>query len=180
MNYSQKISERLWNQPDKGELESRREETFIDDIIQKSHIEKELLSHLEGIQTVFDGGAGCGRVLIFLSKQGCKIKHFYIFQPMIYKAKELGQKKGGQGYKVRTFNKRHRGRSQSHLASVDKFHALGSMFGLVHLSQAQGRAEDVPGGSIGFHGSSSSEPLWEDSPNPVQAPIQLTGARRQI
>lgn len=92
----------------------------------------------------------------------------------------LGQKKGGQGYKVRTFNKRHRGRSQSHLASVDKFHALGSMFGLVHLSQAQGRAEDVPGGSIGFHGSSSSEPLWEDSPNPVQAPIQLTGARRQI
>ncbi len=35
MNYSQKISERLWNQPDKGELESRREETFIDDIIQK-------------------------------------------------------------------------------------------------------------------------------------------------
>ena len=36
MNYSQKISERLWNQPDKGELESRREETFIDDIIQKA------------------------------------------------------------------------------------------------------------------------------------------------
>ena len=46
--------------PDKGELESHREETFIDDIIQKSHIEKELLSHLDGIKTVFDGGAGCG------------------------------------------------------------------------------------------------------------------------
>ena len=52
MEYSQKISERLWNQPDKGELESHREETFIDDIIQKNHIEQELLSHLEGIQTV--------------------------------------------------------------------------------------------------------------------------------
>ena len=47
-DHSRKISERLWNQPDKGELESRREETFIDDIIQKSHIEKELLAHLDG------------------------------------------------------------------------------------------------------------------------------------
>ena len=44
LEYSQKISERLWNLPDKGELESRREETFIDDIVQKSHIEKELLA----------------------------------------------------------------------------------------------------------------------------------------
>ena len=33
MDYSRKISERLWNMPDKGELESHREETFIDDII---------------------------------------------------------------------------------------------------------------------------------------------------
>ena len=52
-DHSRKISERLWNQPDKGELESRREETFIDDIIQKSHIEKELLAHLDGVETVF-------------------------------------------------------------------------------------------------------------------------------
>ena len=94
MNYSQKISERLWNQPDKGELESRREETFIDDIIQKSHIEKELLSHLEGIQTVFDGGAGCGRFSILLAKHGCKVTHFDISQPMIDKARELAQKEG--------------------------------------------------------------------------------------
>ena len=42
-NYSTKISERMWNQPDKGELEAERENTFIDDIVQKSHIEKELL-----------------------------------------------------------------------------------------------------------------------------------------
>ena len=52
MDYSRKIAERLWNMPDKGELESCREETFIDDIIQKSHIEKELLAHLGGIRTV--------------------------------------------------------------------------------------------------------------------------------
>jgi hypothetical protein len=43
VDYSRKISERLWNTPDKGELESKRELTFIDDIIQKSHIEKTLL-----------------------------------------------------------------------------------------------------------------------------------------
>ena len=38
MDYSTKISERMWNQPDKGELEAEREHTFIDDIVQKSYI----------------------------------------------------------------------------------------------------------------------------------------------
>ena len=54
MDYSRKISERMWNQPDKGELEAEREQTFIDDIVQKSHIEKELLAHLDGVETAFD------------------------------------------------------------------------------------------------------------------------------
>lgn len=94
MDYSRKISERLWNMPDKGELESHREETFIDDIIQKSHIEKELLSHLEGIKTVFDGGAGCGRFSILLARHGCEVTHFDISQPMIDKAGELAEKEG--------------------------------------------------------------------------------------
>lgn len=94
MDYSQKISERLWNLPDKGELESRREQTFIDDIIQKSHLEKELLSHLDGIETVFDGGAGCGRFSILLAKQGRQVTHFDISQPMIHKAKELAEQEG--------------------------------------------------------------------------------------
>lgn len=92
MDYSRKISERLWNMPDKGELESRREETFIDDIIQKSHIEKELLSNLDGIKSVFDGGAGCGRFSVLLAKHGCEVTHFDISQPMIDKAKELAEK----------------------------------------------------------------------------------------
>lgn len=94
MDYSRKISERLWNMPDKGELESHREETFIDDIVQKSHIEKELLSNLNGIKTVFDGGAGCGRFSILLAKHGCEVTHFDISQPMIDKAKELAEKEG--------------------------------------------------------------------------------------
>lgn len=94
MDYSRKISERLWNMPDKGELESHREETFIDDIIQKSHIEKELLSNLDGIKTVFDGGAGCGRFSILLAKHGREVTHFDISQSMIDKAKELAEKEG--------------------------------------------------------------------------------------
>ena len=94
MEYSRKISERMWNLRDKGELESRRETTFIDDIVQKSHIEKELLANLDGIETVFDGGAGCGRFSILLAKQGCKVTHFDMSQPMIDKAKELAKEAG--------------------------------------------------------------------------------------
>ena len=93
-DYSRKISERQWNLPDKGELESRREETFIDDIIQKNHIERKLLENLDGIRTVFDGGAGCGRFSILLAKRGCRVTHFDISQPMIDKAKELAGKEG--------------------------------------------------------------------------------------
>ena len=94
MDYSQKISERQWNQPDKGELESHREETYIDDIIQKDHIERKLLENLDGISTVFDGGAGSGRFSILLAKKGLKVTHFDISQPLIDKARELAEKEG--------------------------------------------------------------------------------------
>ena len=94
MDYSRKISERQWNLPDKGELESRREATYIDDIIQKDHIQRKLLENLDGIRTVFDGGAGCGRFSILLAKQGCRVTHFDISRPMIDKAKELAEKEG--------------------------------------------------------------------------------------
>jgi len=94
MDYSQKISERQWNLPEKGELESRREATYIDDIIQKDHIQRKLLDNLDGIRTVFDGGAGCGRFSILLAKQGCRVTHFDISQPMIEKAKELAAQEG--------------------------------------------------------------------------------------
>ena len=93
-DYSRKISERQWNLPDKGELESRREATYIDDIIQKNHIERKLLENLDGIRTVFDGGAGSGRFSILLAKQGCHVTHFDISQPMIDKAKDLAAKEG--------------------------------------------------------------------------------------
>ena len=93
-DYSRKIAERLWNQPDKGELESRREKTYMDDIIQKSHIERRLREILDGIETVFDGGAGCGRFSILLAQKGCRVTHFDISQPMIDKAKALAAEAG--------------------------------------------------------------------------------------
>ena len=94
VDYSTKISERMWNLPDKGQLEAEREQTFIDDIVQKAFIERELLENLDGIQTVFDGGAGCGRFSILLAKQGLRVTHFDISQPMIDKAKELAKEAG--------------------------------------------------------------------------------------
>lgn len=94
MDYSRKISERHWNLPDKGEREAAREETFIDDIVLKSHIEKELLANLDGIETVFDGGAGAGRFSILLAKHGCRVTHFDISQPMIEKAEMLAKQCG--------------------------------------------------------------------------------------
>ena len=94
MEYSTRISERMWNQPDKGEREAEREQTFIDDIVQKAHIERALLDHLDGIRTVFDGGAGCGRFSILLAKQGLRVTHFDISQPMIDKARELAAQAG--------------------------------------------------------------------------------------
>ena len=94
MDFSTKISERMWNLPDKGELEAEREKTFIDDIVQKAHIEKELLQSLDGIENAFDGGAGCGRFSILLAKKGIKVTHFDISQPMIDKAKEIAEREG--------------------------------------------------------------------------------------
>lgn len=91
MDYSRRISERQWNLPDKGEREAAREQTFIDDIVQKSHIEKELLAGLDGIETVFDGGAGSGRFSILMARHGCKVTHFDISQPMLDKAAELAE-----------------------------------------------------------------------------------------
>lgn len=91
MDYSQKISKRQWNLPDKGELEAAREQIFIDDIVQKSHIEKELLANLDGVETVFDGGGGSGRFSILLAKHGCKVTHFDISLPMLDKATELAE-----------------------------------------------------------------------------------------
>lgn len=94
MDYSRKIAERHWNLPDKGKSESKREDTFIDDIVQKAHIEKAILESLDGVETVFDGGAGTGRFSILLAGLGKKVTHFDISQPMIDTARKLAAEAG--------------------------------------------------------------------------------------
>ena len=88
------ITDRFWNLPQKGAEEKNREVLFMDDIIQKSHIEKEILNNLKGVSTVFDGGAGSGRFSIFLAKQGIKVTHFDISDSMIETAKETAKMEG--------------------------------------------------------------------------------------
>jgi ubiquinone/menaquinone biosynthesis C-methylase UbiE len=85
----ERIAERFWNLPTKGEEEAVREEHFMDDIIQKAHLDREIAVRLDGVKTVFDGGAGVGRFTIPLAKMGLEVTHFDISEPMINKAKEL-------------------------------------------------------------------------------------------
>lgn len=94
MATSTEISSRFWNLPQKAGEEVLRESNFMDDIIQKAHIEKEILAQLGGIRTAFDGGAGCGRFSLLLAERGVKVTHFDISLPMIEKAKDLAGKRG--------------------------------------------------------------------------------------
>jgi 2-polyprenyl-3-methyl-5-hydroxy-6-metoxy-1,4-benzoquinol methylase len=94
MTTSAEISSRFWNLPQKADEETARETTYIDDIIQKAHIEREILSNLSGIKTVFDGGAGYGRFSIPLAKQGLHVTHFDISDVMIAKAQEHAKREG--------------------------------------------------------------------------------------
>lgn len=94
MSKSMEISSRFWNQRQKGEEEAARETTYIDDIIQKAHLEREILSRLDGIKTVFDGGAGSGRFSILLAKRGLQVTHFDLSKVMIEKARQTAQREG--------------------------------------------------------------------------------------
>jgi SAM-dependent methyltransferase len=88
------IAERFWNLPTKGEEEAQREQHYMDDIIQKAHLDREIAARLEGVETVFDGGAGAGRFSIPLARRGLKVTHFDISASMIEKAKALAAEAG--------------------------------------------------------------------------------------
>ena len=88
------ISSRFWNLPQKADEEADREKLFIDDIIQKAHLEREILGHLEGVETVFDGGAGYGRFSILLARRGLHVTHFDLSRPMLEKARNLAAAAG--------------------------------------------------------------------------------------
>ncbi|MHB1483814.1 MAG: hypothetical protein ACYCYI_04035 [Saccharofermentanales bacterium] len=61
MSISSEISSNFWNLSNMAAVELSREESNYDDLILKYHTEKEILSNLNGVKTVFDGGAGYGR-----------------------------------------------------------------------------------------------------------------------
>jgi ubiquinone/menaquinone biosynthesis C-methylase UbiE len=86
------ICERFWNLPIKPEEETKREQLFLDDIIQKAHLDREIESRLNGISTVIDVGAGTGRFSIPLARKGLKVTHFDISTGMIEKAREAAER----------------------------------------------------------------------------------------
>ncbi len=104
MPKSRDISARYWNLPQKPREEAGREGNFIDDIIQKAHIWREILSCLDGVGTVcdgtvfdgtvFDGGAGTGRFSIPLAKRGLRVTHFDISEAMLAQARETAEREG--------------------------------------------------------------------------------------
>jgi len=94
MSVSSEISRRFWSLPQKPGEEAAREETFIDDIISKAHIERLLLENLDGIRTAFDGGGGVGRFSLLLASRGIHVTHFDISRPMLDKARKLAQERG--------------------------------------------------------------------------------------
>ena len=89
-----KVSERFWNLSWKGMEEAKRERQFMDDIVQKAHLERAILAELEDVETVLDAGAGSGRFSVMLAKQGRKVTHFDISEAMIEVAKAYAAREG--------------------------------------------------------------------------------------
>jgi SAM-dependent methyltransferase len=94
---SEDICERFWNLPSKPGEEARRERLFLDDVIQKAHLEREVASRLGGVRTILDAGAGTGRFSIPLARQGFRVTHLDISQGMIDTARQLAQDAGVLG-----------------------------------------------------------------------------------
>jgi 2-polyprenyl-3-methyl-5-hydroxy-6-metoxy-1,4-benzoquinol methylase len=82
------IADRFWNLSQKGEEENKREKHFMDDIILKAHLNREIELRLNNVRTVLDAGAGTGRFTIPLALRGLKVTHLDISLSMLKKAKE--------------------------------------------------------------------------------------------
>lgn len=85
------IAKRFWSLEQKPVEEDQREALFMDDVIQKAHLDREIESRLDGVSTVFDGGAGTGRFSIGLAERGFHVTHFDISQPMLEMAKKRAE-----------------------------------------------------------------------------------------
>ena len=89
-----KVSERFWNLSWKGEEEAGREGQFMDDIVQKAHLERAVLAELDGVRTVLDAGGGSGRFSVLLARQGLQVTHLDVSAAMIATAKAHAEQAG--------------------------------------------------------------------------------------
>lgn len=88
------VAAKFWNAPTKGEEESMRETLFMDDVIQKAHLDREIEALLTGVTTVLDAGAGVGRFSIPLAKRGLEVTHLDISDSMLAKARDMAEAAG--------------------------------------------------------------------------------------
>lgn len=91
---SEDISERFWNLPQKPEEEAQRESLFLDDVIHKAHLDREIESRLDGVRSVLDVGAGTGRFSLPLAARGLTVTHLDISKGMIEKARHAAIEAG--------------------------------------------------------------------------------------
>jgi SAM-dependent methyltransferase len=91
---SEDICERFWNLPSKPGEEARRERFFLDDVIQKAHLDRKIEHRLGGVRAILDAGAGTGRFSIALACRGFHVTHLDISQGMIDTARHLAQAAG--------------------------------------------------------------------------------------
>jgi ubiquinone/menaquinone biosynthesis C-methylase UbiE len=91
---SRDIAERFWSLPQKGAEEDRREQLFMDDIVQKAHLDREIARYLEGVRSVLDAGAGSGRCSLPLARRGLEVVHYDISRSMLDRARARAEEQG--------------------------------------------------------------------------------------
>jgi SAM-dependent methyltransferase len=94
MTQSEDIAERFWSLPQKPDEEARREQLFLDDVIHKAHLDREIASRLEGVETALDVGAGTGRFSLPLAVRGVQVTHLDISTGMIERARHEAGRAG--------------------------------------------------------------------------------------
>src|SRR5262249_35311644 len=94
MTESEDIAERFWSSPQKPDEEARREQLFLDDVIHKAHLDREIQTRLEGVQSALDVGAGTGRFSLRLAARGIHVTHVDISVGMIERARRDASQAG--------------------------------------------------------------------------------------
>ncbi len=94
MTESEDIAERFWNLPQKPDEEARREQLFLDDVIHKAHLDREIESRLEGVRSALDVGAGTGRFSLRLAARGVRVTHLDISAGMLERARREAARAG--------------------------------------------------------------------------------------